>query len=220
MAYRLNQGGRLIDRSKPLAFTFNGERRLGFEGDTLASALLGSGRTLMGRSFKYHRPRGLVAAGAEEPNALMTTGEGARAEANQRATMVELYEGLAARSQNHWPSLEFDVGAINAAVASVAPVFSAGFYYKTFLFPRIAWKHLYEPVIRQSAGLGPAPTEPDPDEYEHYYAYTDVLVVGGGQAGLAAARAAAEAGAKVLRGEQTAELGGGLLAESDVEFGG
>ncbi|MEL6794979.1 MAG: 2Fe-2S iron-sulfur cluster-binding protein, partial [Pseudomonadota bacterium] len=218
MPHRLNDGGRLIDRSKPVSYQFNGKRMTGFAGDTLASALLGGGQALMGRSFKYHRPRGLVAAGVEEPNALMTTGTGAKAEPNQRATMVELREGLTAKSQNHWPSLDYDIGAVNAAVASVAPVFSAGFYYKTFLFPRIAWKHVYEPVIRQSAGLGPAPTEQDPDTYEHYYHYTDVLVVGGGMAGLAAAKAAGDAGAKVVLVEQTGHLGGRLLAETDTQI--
>ncbi|MEM7523650.1 MAG: sarcosine oxidase subunit alpha family protein, partial [Pseudomonadota bacterium] len=220
MPYRLASGGRLINRAAPVSYEFNGTRLSGYAGDTLASALLASGRTLMGRSFKYHRPRGLVAAGVEEPNALMTTGAGPRAEPNQRATMVELFDGLTAKSQNHWPSLEVDIGAVNAAIASVAPVFSAGFYYKTFLFPRIAWKHLYEPVIRQSAGLGPAPRDEDPDEYEHFYAYTDVLVVGAGQAGLTAARVAAEAGAKVTLVEQTAHLGGRLLSEDDVMIGG
>ncbi|MEO1612838.1 MAG: 2Fe-2S iron-sulfur cluster-binding protein, partial [Pseudomonadota bacterium] len=220
MPHRLNDGGRLIDRSKPVSYQFNGKRMTGFAGDTLASALLGGGQALMGRSFKYHRPRGLVAAGVEEPNALMTTGTGAKAEPNQRATMVELREGLTAKSQNHWPSLDYDIGAVNAAVASVAPVFSAGFYYKTFLFPRIAWKHVYEPVIRQSAGLGPAPTEQDPDTYEHYYHYTDVLVVGGGMAGLAAAKAAGDAGAKVVLVEQTGHLGGRLLAETDTQIEG
>ena len=181
----------VIDRHRPVTFRFNGKTCQGFEGDTLASALLANGHVMVGRSFKYHRPRGIIASGAEEPNALMGVGEGARFEPNQRATTTELHDGMVARSQNHWPSLDRDIGAVNAWVADKIPVFSAGFYYKTFLFPRIAWKHLYEPVIRQSAGLGPAPTEADPDEYEHFYAYTDVLVVGAGQAGLTAARAAA-----------------------------
>ncbi|WP_340107120.1 sarcosine oxidase subunit alpha family protein [Pikeienuella sp. HZG-20] len=220
MAHRLNQGGRLIDRSRKIDYRFNGAWLEGYAGDTLASALLASGRVLMGRSFKYHRPRGVVASGVEEPNALMTVGEGARAEPNQRATMTELHDGLSARSQNHWPTLDHDVGAVNAAIASVAPVFPAGFYYKTFLFPRIAWKHLYEPVIRRSAGLGPAPREADPDEYEHFHAFADVLVVGAGQAGLRAARAAAEAGARVLLVEQSAHIGGRLLSEADLRIDG
>lgn len=220
MAHRLNTGGRLIDRTRSVSFDFNGKKLKGYQGDTLASALLANDKQLMGRSFKYHRPRGVVASGFEEPNALMTTGASNRAEPNQRATAVELHDGLTAKTQNHWPSLEFDFGAVNAAVASVAPVFSAGFYYKTFLFPRVAWKHLYEPVIRQSAGLGPAPKEQDPDEYEHFHAHADILVVGGGQAGLAAARAAGEAGANVLLVEQTAHLGGRLLTETDVTIDG
>lgn len=220
MPHRLNNGGRLIDRSKPVSFDFNGKKLTGYQGDTLASALLANDKPLMGRSFKYHRPRGVVASGFEEPNALMTTGAGNRAEPNQRATAVELFDGLTAKSQNHWPSLEYDVGAINSAIASVAPVFSAGFYYKTFLFPRVAWKHLYEPIIRKSAGLGPAPTTQDPDTYEHFHAHSDILVVGGGQAGLAAARAAGEAGANVILVEQTAHIGGRLLTEGDVSIDG
>ena len=220
MPFRLNAGGRLIDRSKTIRFSFNGKEMTGHPGDTLASALLANGQSLMGRSFKYHRPRGVVASGFEEPNALMTVGAGNRMEPNQRATAQELYEGLTARSQNHWPSLDYDIGALNAAAASVAPVFSAGFYYKTFLFPRVAWKHLYEPVIRQSAGLGPAPKEGDPDEYEHFHAHTDVLVVGGGQAGLTAARAAGEAGARVILVEQTERLGGRLMTETDLRIDG
>lgn len=220
MPHRLNTGGRLIDRSKLVQFSFNGKRLSGFAGDTLASALLATGRSLMGRSFKYHRPRGLVAAGVEEPNALMTTGTGGRMEPNQRATMIELHDGLEAKSQNHWPSLDYDIGAVNAAIASVLPVFPAGFYYKTFLFPRFAWKHLYEPVIRKTAGLGPAPMAADPDEYEHFHAFCDILIVGAGQAGLAAARAAAETGAKVLLVEQATQAGGRLLSEGDIGIAG
>ncbi|MEM6906079.1 MAG: 2Fe-2S iron-sulfur cluster-binding protein, partial [Pseudomonadota bacterium] len=161
MKRRLGEGGLAIDRGQPISFTFNGETLKGFAGDTLASALLANGKTMVGRSFKYHRPRGIVAAGAEEPNALMGVGTGPRFEPNQRATTTELYDGLAATSQNHWPSLEFDVGSINARVANAAPIFSAGFYYKTFMWPRAAWKHVYEPFIRQAAGLGKAPTEAD-----------------------------------------------------------
>ncbi len=205
MSTRLATGGRLLDRSRRIPFSFNGKRFSGHPGDTLASALLANGQMLMGRSFKYHRPRGPVASGAEEPNALVNLGEGARHEPNQRATTTELFEGLAATSQNHWPSLEFDVGAINTALARFLP---AGFYYKTFIHPRPFWKHVYEPFIRQSAGLGKAPAEADPDEYEHFYAFVDVLVVGGGVAGLAAAKAAALSGAKVMLIEQTAHWGG------------
>jgi sarcosine oxidase subunit alpha len=220
MANRLNSGGALLDREKPVTFSFNGETLQGFEGDTLASALLANDRVLVGRSYKYHRPRGILASGAEEPNALMGVGEGPRFEPNQRATTTELFHGLVAKSQNHWPSLGFDVGGINNKIAALAPVYSTGFYYKTFMFPRAAWKHVYEPVIRNAAGLGKKPTEADPDSYEHFYAFCDVLVVGGGLAGLAAACAAAEAGAKVLLVEQTAHWGGRANAETDIEVDG
>ena len=220
MSTRLNSGGSLIDREKPISFSFNGEMLSGFEGDTLASALLANDRVLVGRSFKYHRPRGILASGAEEPNALMGVGEGPRFEPNQRATTTELFHGLVAKSQNHWPSLNFDVGGINAKLASIAPLFSAGFYYKTFMFPRAAWKHLYEPVIRNAAGLGKPPAEADPDTYEHFYAFADVLVIGGGPSGLAAARAAGETGARVLLVEQTAHWGGRANAETDIEVDG
>ena len=205
MSHRLDGKGRLIDRSQKLRFTFNGKSMTGYAGDTLASALLGSGQSMMGRSFKYHRPRGVVASGVEEPNALMNLGQGGRFEPNQRATTTPLFDGLTATSQNHWPSLDFDIGAVNDLAARFLP---AGFYYKTFMFPRFAWKHLFEPFIRQSAGLGQVPKEPDADRYEHVYHHTDVLVIGGGVAGLAAARAAAAGGSKVLVLEQTAHWGG------------
>ncbi|MDJ0825424.1 MAG: sarcosine oxidase subunit alpha family protein [Rhodobacter sp.] len=205
MSTRLASGGRLLDRAKALEFSFNGKRMTGFQGDTLASALLANGQTLVGRSFKYHRPRGIVASGAEEPNALVNLGQGPRHEPNQRATTTELFEGLKATSQNHWPSLEFDVGVINNYASKFLP---AGFYYKTFMAPRLAWKHVFEPFIRQSAGLGRAPKDRDPDTYEHFYAHVDVLVIGGGIAGLAAARQAGAAGAQVLLIEQTAHWGG------------
>ncbi|MDJ0629210.1 MAG: sarcosine oxidase subunit alpha family protein [Rhodobacter sp.] len=205
MSTRLASGGRLLDRSKAVDFTFNGKRMRGFAGDTLASALLANGQTLVGRSFKYHRPRGIVASGAEEPNALVNLGQGPRHEPNQRATTTELFDGLRATSQNHWPSLEFDVGVINNYASRFLP---AGFYYKTFMAPRPAWKHVFEPFIRQSAGLGKAPKDRDADIYEHFYAHVDVLVIGGGIAGLAAARQAGAAGARVLLIEQTAHWGG------------
>ncbi|MCX8509479.1 MAG: sarcosine oxidase subunit alpha family protein [Rhodobacteraceae bacterium] len=205
MSTRLSKGGRLIDRTRPLNFTFNGRRMAGFAGDTLASALLGQDQMLMGRSFKYHRPRGVVASGAEEPNALVCLGTGARFEPNQRVTTTELFEGASAASQNHWPSLEFDVGAINNSFARFLP---AGFYYKTFMFPRFAWKHVFEPVIRQSAGLGKVPQEKDVDRYEYAYAFADLVVVGGGIAGLAAALQAGRDGKRVLLVEQTAHWGG------------
>ncbi|WP_322892691.1 MULTISPECIES: sarcosine oxidase subunit alpha family protein [unclassified Yoonia] len=211
MSTRLARLGRLIDKNKPVHFTFNGKRLRGFAGDTLASALLANDQMLVGRSFKYHRPRGVVAAGAEEPNGLVNLGEGAQFEPNQRITTTELFDGLVAKSQNHWPSLEFDVGAINARLSRFLP---AGFYYKTFLFPRSFWKHIYEPIIRHSAGLGRAPRDRDEDTYEHFNLHVDVLVVGGGIAGLAAAKAAGEAGARVLLIEQTADWGGRAMVDA------
>ena len=216
MSTRLGQGGALIDRSRPVTFSFNGQVLKGYAGDTLASALLANGKSFVGRSFKYHRPRGIVASGAEEPNALVNLGAGASLEPNQRATTTELFPGLQAASQNHWPSLEFDVGAINAKLSRFFP---AGFYYKTFMAPRAAWKHVFEPVIRQSAGLGRAPKVRDEDTYEYFYAHVDVLVIGGGMAGLAAARAAGEAGARVLLIEQGPHWGGRALVD-EVEIGG
>ena len=205
MSARLQTGGRLIARDRKFDFTFNGRSFTGLAGDTLASALLASGQVLMGRSFKYHRPRGVVASGAEEPNALVNLGTGARFEPNQRATTTELFDGLTATSQNHWPSLEFDIGAVNQPLARFLP---AGFYYKTFINPRPFWKHVFEPVIRRSAGLGKAPREADADRYELLYAFADVLVVGGGVAGLQAALSAARRGARVLVLEQTPHWGG------------
>ena len=205
MSERLASHGRLIDRDRPLSFRFNDRLLTGFAGDTLASALLANDQMLLGRSFKYHRPRGLVAAGPEEPNALVGLGQGARFEPNQRATTTELFDGLVARSQNHWPSLDFDIGAVNSALARFLP---AGFYYKTFLRPRAFWKHVYEPLIRRSAGLGQPPREADADRYEHFYHFTDVLVIGGGVAGLLAAREAAATGARVLVLEQAPHWGG------------
>ncbi|MBR26823.1 MAG: sarcosine oxidase subunit alpha [Rhodobacteraceae bacterium] len=205
MARRLPDRGRLIDRARPAPFRWNGRALSGFEGDTLASALLANGEVLMGRSFKYHRPRGAVASGAEEPNALAAIGAGAGAVPNTRATTQPLRTGLEAASQNHWPSLEMDVGELNAFAA---PLFPAGFYYKTFIHPRRAWKHLFEPVIRNAAGLGRAPDGPDPDRYEYFYATYDVLIAGGGTSGLAAALAAGASGARVLVVEQSGWWGG------------
>ncbi|NND41751.1 MAG: FAD-dependent oxidoreductase, partial [Silicimonas sp.] len=205
MSHRLPEGGRLIDRSRPLPFTFNGKPMRGYHGDTLASGLLGNGQVLVGRSFKYHRPRGIVTSGPEEPNALVGLGRDKTFEPNARATTTELFDGLEAGSQNHWPSLEFDVGEINASLSKFLP---AGFYYKMFLWPRAFWKHVYEPFIRQSAGLGRPPRHRDADSYEYFHATVDVLVIGGGIAGLTAAKAAADAGAEVLLVEQTAHWGG------------
>jgi sarcosine oxidase subunit alpha len=207
-ALRIPAGGR-IDRGRPLRFSFDGATYTGYAGDTLASALIANGVMLMGRSFKYHRPRGPIAAGVEEPNALVTVHRGpGRVDSNLRATTVELYDGLVATSQNRWPSLAFDAGAINDRLA---PLFPAGFYYKTFMWPAGFWKSVYEPVIRRAAGLGRAPTEPDPDRYANRHAHCDVLVAGGGPAGVAAALSASETGLRVILADEQPEIGGALL---------
>jgi sarcosine oxidase, subunit alpha len=210
---RTAHGGR-IERARAVQFHFDGRAYSGFDGDTLAAALLANGVHLMGRSFKYHRPRGLLAAGAEEPNALVTVRrDAARETPNLRATQVELYPGLEAFSQNRWPSLAFDVGALNDLIAPFIP---AGFYYKTFMWPKGAWHTLYEPRIRAAAGLGRAPKLADPDRYAQRYAHCDVLVVGAGPAGIAAARAAAAAGARVMLCDEQSEAGGSLLSDSEA----
>ena len=205
--YRNADGGR-IDRGRVLNFTYDGASYQGLAGDTLASALLANGVRLVGRSFKYHRPRGIVSAGAEEPNALVQLGRDGLTEPNLRATQIELFEGLVGASQNCWPSVNFDIQAVNDHLSKIFP---AGFYYKTFMWPQSAWM-LYEKVIRRAAGLGKAPREPDADSYEKRYAHCDVLVVGGGPAGLAAAQAAARSGARVMLADEQMELGGGLLS--------
>jgi methylglutamate dehydrogenase subunit C len=205
-----------INRGHALSFTFDGKSYKGFEGDTLASALLANDQMLMGRSFKYHRPRGPVTAGSSEPNALVTIGSGARAEPNVRATVAELHDGLTAVSQNRWPSLSTDFGAINGLFS---PMLGAGFYYKTFMWPAIFWEKLYEPLIRKAAGLGRMSVEADPDRYEKAWAHCDLLVVGSGPAGLMAALAAGRAGARVILADEGFRLGGSLLSEN-VAVGG
>lgn len=205
MSTRLSIGGRLIDRSQNINFHFDGKPLTGYKGDSLASALLANDKKLIGRSFKYHRRRGLVASGPEEPNGLITIGEGDLLEPNRQATMAELFEGLKAKSQNHFPSLKYDLGAVAGLMSSLLP---AGFYYKTFIHPRSFWKYVFEPLIRQSAGLGGAPRQRDSSEYEHFNIHMDILVVGGGIAGILAANAAANAGAKVLIVEQMPFWGG------------
>jgi len=192
--YRLPAGGR-IDRAKPVSFTFDGKPYSGYAGDTLASALLANGVTLVGRSFKYHRPRGILTAGSEEPNALVEVGTGAARTPNTRATMLEIAEGLTTNSQNRFPSLAFDALSVNNLLS---PFFAAGFYYKTFMWPAKFWEKLYEPIIRRAAGLGQLSGLPDPDEYEKTTEFCDVLVIGGGADGLAAARAAAANGERVM----------------------
>ncbi|MGB2238180.1 MAG: 2Fe-2S iron-sulfur cluster-binding protein [Pseudomonadales bacterium] len=205
--YRLERDAR-VARSRVLNFTFNGQKLTGLEGDTLASALLANGIRLVGRSFKLRRPRGIMAAGAEEANAIMQIGSGDRAIPNPRATQVQLFEGLEARTTKGWPSVKFDLGAINDTVSGVL---SAGFYYKTFMYPRRFWD-LYERVIRAMAGFGIAPDEADPDEYEQQNIHCDVLVVGAGPSGLMAALSAARSGARVLIADEQNEFGGSLLS--------
>ena len=184
---RVNGKG-LIDRSRPVSFQFNGNDYRGFAGDTLASALLANDVRLVGRSFKYHRPRGILTAGSEEPNALVTIGNGAATDPNMRATVQEIYDGLEARAQNAWPSLGFDLLSINDLAA---PFLGAGFYYKTFMWPRAFWEKVYEPAIRRAAGLGALGPVRDDDHYEKAYAFCDLLVIGAGPAGLMAALVAA-----------------------------
>ena len=206
--WRLENGGH-IDRSRTLGFAFDGKLMDGHPGDTLASALLANGTRLVGRSFKYHRPRGIFSAGVEEPNALVELRSGDRQEPNTLATTTELFDGLEATSQNRWPNLRFDVSQVTAALSRFLP---AGFYYKTFMWPANLWM-TYEHVIRKAAGMGIAPREPDPDRYESRSAHCGVLVIGGGPAGLAAAMAAAEVGERVIVVEQAPHLGGWLRRE-------
>ncbi len=214
-SYRLKTGG-LIDRKSPVKFTFDGKPMQGLSGDTVASALLANGQRLMGRSFKYHRPRGPLTAGSAEPNALITVGEGGRTEPNSRATVVELFDGLVARSQHNWPSLKFDFGEFNSLLS---PFIGAGFYYKTFMWPAALWEKLYEPLIRRAAGLGRATYDADPDRYEKTWAHCDLLIIGAGPTGLAAAITAGRAGARVVICDEQSSLGGSLLSEAR-EIGG
>jgi sarcosine oxidase subunit alpha len=216
-SFRVSTAGRLTP-ARTLRFTFDGSPLTGLAGDSVASALLANGIHLVGRSFKYHRPRGILSAGAEEPNALLTIErDAARKTPNVRAPVQELYDGLKAGSQNRWPSLSFDVGAVND-IAS--PFFSAGFYYKTFMWPKAAWKKVYEPNIRSAAGLGVSPDQPDPDHYASRFAHCEVLVVGGGVAGIAAALAAAGSGLRVILADEQPEFGGALRYESGARIDG
>ena len=207
--FRLGNAG-YINRNKKISFLFNGKKYFGYKGDTLASALLANGVHLVGRSFKYHRPRGFIGAGVEESNAQVQLYNGAKTEPNAIATTIELVEGLVAKSQNCWPSVSFDFGAINNLLSNFFP---AGFYYKTFMWPKSFWYKIYEPIIRKAAGLGVAPREPDPDRYEHKFEYCDILIVGSGPAGLASALAAAKNGAKVILAEDKPRFGGSLLTD-------
>jgi len=204
-------GGGLVNQGQTLSFTFNGKQMQGHPGDTLASALLANGQLLVGRSFKYHRPRGIFTAGSEEPNALVHLRSGAHQEPNTRATVAELFDGLTATSQNHRGSLEFD---LMATTDLLAPFLSAGFYYKTFMWPRAFWEKLYEPAIRMSAGLGRLSMQEDPDTYDKGYLHCDLLVIGAGPAGLGAALAAARSGARVILADEDFAPGGRLNAET------
>ncbi|CAM3960346.1 sarcosine oxidase subunit alpha family protein [Phaeobacter inhibens] len=199
--------------TREVGFSFNGRALTGREGEPLAAALLANDIHLVGRSFKYHRPRGILTAGSEEPNALVTVGEGAAQEPNLRATTLPLYEGLAARSQNCWPSVGFDVMAVNDLAA---PFLGAGFYYKTFMWPAAFWEKIYEPVIRRAAGLGALSGAPDDGIYEKAYGFCDLLVIGAGPAGLMAALTAARGGADVILCDEDSQPGGRLLSEQEI----
>jgi sarcosine oxidase subunit alpha len=211
---RLDIGGR-IDRGRPITFRFDGNVYPAFAGDTLASALLANDISLVGRSFKYHRPRGIIGAGSEEPNAIMQIGDGATTLPNARATQVELYDGLSARTTKGWPNVRFDVASLTGIFSRL---FGAGFYYKTFMFPRHSWD-TYEKIIRHTAGLGIAPEHADPDHYDHRNAHCDVLIAGAGPAGLMAALAAGRTGARVIIADEQSEFGGSLLASTETVDG-
>ena len=208
-SHRLNNVG-LINREKVISFKFNGKSYEGYEGDTLASALLANGVHLVGRSFKYHRPRGFFGAGVDEPNAKLQVTINGHSEPNINATEIELVDGLSATSQNCWPSVEFDIGAINNFLKRFFP---AGFYYKTFMWPKSFWYKVYEPFIRKAAGLGVASLEKDKERYEHKFEYCDLLVTGSGPSGLSSAYAAAKNGAKVILAEDKPRYGGTLLTD-------
>ncbi|MDG1010292.1 MAG: 2Fe-2S iron-sulfur cluster-binding protein, partial [Amylibacter sp.] len=211
MTQDMRLDGGLVDRSRTISFSWNGKTMQGYQGDTLAAALLANGVKLVGRSFKYHRPRGIFSAGSEEPNALVQLRKGAYQEPNTRATVAELFEGLEATSQNHKGTLEFDFLAMNDLAS---PFLSAGFYYKTFMWPRAFWEKVYEPFIRSAAGLGALSGETDPDVYDKGYLHCDVLVIGSGPAGLSAALAAGRSGAEVLLCDEDNVFGGRLNAET------
>ncbi|MGL6209577.1 MAG: 2Fe-2S iron-sulfur cluster-binding protein, partial [Paracoccaceae bacterium] len=203
-------GKGLIDRTRPMSFRFDGQSYIGCAGDTLASALMANDVKLVGRSFKYHRPRGVLTAGSEEPNAMVEIVEDRQQTPNTRATMQELYEGLNAQSQNRWPSLRWDLLSLNDYAA---PFLSAGFYYKTFMWPRAFWERVYEPMIRRAAGLGSLSGRHDEADYEKAFAFCDLLVIGAGPAGLMAALTAARAGADVILATEDNRLGGRLLSD-------
>ena len=212
--FRLANEG-LIDRSKKISFKFNGKKYIGYDGDTLASALIANGIHLVGRSFKYHRPRGFFGAGVDEPYALVQLIRNNETIPNIKATEQELFEGLEAKSVNCWPSVNFDIGGINNFLRIFLP---AGFYYKTFMWPKSFWYRIYEPFIRKAAGFGVVTHDHDKERYEHKYEYCDLLVTGSGPSGLASAYSAAKNGAKVILAEDKPRFGGSLLT-SEVNIG-
>ncbi len=212
--FRLDKGG-LINRNKKISFIFNEKKYFGYEGDTLASALLANGVHLVGRSFKYHRPRGFFGAGVDEPYAIVQMNRNNEVDPNVRATEQELFEGLEAKSVNCWPNVDFDIGAINNFLNKFFP---AGFYYKTFMWPKSFWYKIYEPIIRKAAGFGAASIKHDKERYEHKYEYCDLLIAGSGPSGLASAYAAAQNGARVILAEDKSRFGGSLLT-SEVTIG-
>ena len=214
--FRLTDGGR-IDRDQPVRFTYRGKRYKGFKGDTLASAMLANGQNLVGRSFKYGRPRGIMAAGADEPNAILQLGATEATQVpNVRATQQEVFEGLVSDPVAGWPSVDFDLKSIAGTLGGkLMPV---GFYYKTFMWPAKLWM-TYEKFIRKAAGLGRSPLENDPYQYDKMNQYCDLLVVGAGPAGLMAALTAAQAGRRVILADEQAEMGGSLLS-SDQQIDG
>ena len=213
--YRINKTDH-IDQTNKISFKFDGKTYFGFKGDTLASALLSNGIHLVGRSFKYHRPRGIMSCGTEEPNGIcQINGDTDLTEPNVRATEIELYEGLEANSQNCWPSVNFDIGGINNFISPFIP---AGFYYKTFMWPKSFWKNVYEPLIRKSAGLGKSPTQPDPEIYDHRHVHCDVLVIGGGISGIISAKLAAKNNFNTILIDDKNILGGSTIFQNNENF--
>ncbi len=213
--FRINQT-EFVDQTNRISFKFDGKTYYGFKGDTLASALISNGIHLVGRSFKYHRPRGIMSCGSEEPNAIFQINESTNlTEPNVRATEIELYEGLIASSQNCWPNVNFDIGGINNFISPFIP---AGFYYKTFMWPKSFWKKVYEPLIRLSAGLGKSPTLPDPEIYDHKHIHCDVLIIGGGISGIISAKIAAENNLNTVLIEDKNILGGSTIYQNNKNF--